>query len=215
MTTETDDIPDILPLFDISGAILLPHTRQPLNIFEQPYIAMVDEALAHGRYVGVIQPSVELDDPRKAPLYKIGTLSRIVSFSETEDGRYLISLQGLCRFNLVEEIATKEGYRRGKVSMEGFEEDLKTHESLDLDREHLTQALSNYFKTHGVSADWNVVQNAASEELVSSLAMICPLEPNEKQALLEAPTIQARVDLLITLLEMASMGQDDGDTSRH
>ncbi|MDD3182127.1 MAG: LON peptidase substrate-binding domain-containing protein [Alphaproteobacteria bacterium] len=214
-TCNIDNLPDTLPLFTISGAILLPHTKQPLNIFEEPYLKMVDAALGHGRYIGVIQPSIETPDQDTAPLFKVGTLSRIISFSETDDARYLINLQGLCRFNLVEELSLENGYRRGKIDVQPYANDFEMHAEHDFDRTRLTQSLAGYFKTHGVSADWNLVQTAASEELVSSLTMICPLEPNEKQALLEAPTFRARVDLLITLLEMASMSQDDGETARH
>lgn len=209
-------IPQTLPLFSVSGGVLLPHTRLPLNIYEEAFSAMIDEALANGRYIGVIQPTTDSEDPAACPpLYKIGTVGRITSFSETEDGRYLITIEGLCRFKLINEIESSNGYRRANIDAQAFLDDFQTHESQDIDRARLTDALRNYFKTQGVSADWNIVQNAASDELVSSLAMLCPLEPSEKQALLEADTFRARVDLLITLLEMAAMGNEDGDMARH
>lgn len=209
-------LPAELPILPLSGVLLLPRGRMPLNIYELRYIAMIDEAMANGRMLGVIQPSIEDDRLQTPPLYRVGCAGKITSFTESDDGRYLINLSGLCRFEVGEELPQGERpYRRIVPNWAPFKEDLEESDNADYDRARLTEALRNYFRIQGVMADWNVVQNTASEELVSSLAMICPLPPNEKQALLEAPSLHARADLLITLLEMASLNQDDGETARH
>jgi len=211
----TPELPETLPLFAVSGAILLPKAHISLNIYEAHYQRMIDEALGHGRLVGVLQPSSDDEKLEPAPLFHIGTVGKIITFSETEDGRYLIDLLGLCRFSAKNEVPTDKGYRRITPDWSAFLDDINDAENCDFDRTRLTTVLRTYFKTHGIAADWNVIQNTTSEELISSLAMICPLEPNEKQALVEAPTFPARVELLITLLEMATLRQTDGETARH
>ncbi|MGE4351971.1 MAG: LON peptidase substrate-binding domain-containing protein [Bdellovibrionales bacterium] len=205
--------PETVPLFTTSGAILLPHTTQSVNIYEEPYLHMIDEALGNGRYVGVIQPLIGTDE--HAPLYHVGTLSKIISFAETGDGRYLLNLQGMCRFELLDSTLTAKNYRVGTIDASGYQDDLQLHHDLSFDREKLIKVLAGYFKGQGITADWGVIHNAASEELISSLAIICPLEPNEKQALLEAADFATRVELLITLLEMASLSMEDSETARH
>jgi len=214
-TEITTGFPEELPVFSLSGAILLPSAHLSLNIFETHYKAMIDDILGHGRFIGVLQPSTDDESEEKPPLYTVGSVGKIMSFSETEDGRYLIDMVGVSRFRLIKELPSTQGYRRVKPDWAPYQGDLTPPENYDFDRARLTAVLRTYFKTHGVTADWNVVQNTTSEELISSLAMICPLEPNEKQALLEADTFLARVELLITLLEMASLRQDEGETARH
>lgn len=205
------NLPDALPLLPLSGVILLPFGKLPLNIFEARYTALVDEALGLGRMIGLIQPS----DESTGALYGIGCMGRIVSFAETEDGRYLVNLVGVCRFRLGEELPMENGFRRAKPEWDDFLSDLQPPAPIDLDRSRLTEVLRAYFKIHGVLADWNVVENAASEDLIASLAMICPLPANEKQALLEAPTLKTRTELLIALLEMACLTQEEESALRH
>lgn len=207
-------LPELLPIFPLSGVVLLPHGKLPLNIFEARYLSLVEEALGKGRMIGLIQPSDEGTDSHPS-LYQVGCAGRIISFSETDDGRFLINLLGVCRFRVAKELPERRGYRIVKPDWEDFLADMGPFENPDYDRDRLTNILRTYFKTHGVMADWGVVQNTASEELVSSLAMICPLPPNEKQALLEAPSLHARAELLISLLEMACLHQDEGEVFRH
>lgn len=213
--TQTIKLPDILPLFPLSGCLLLPHGKLPLNIFEPRYLAMVDEAMARGRMIGVVQPKSADDVSLFPPLFDVGCAGKITAFSETADGRYLIQLQGMCRFKIQEELEHSNEFRRVRADWTPYLTDLAPSENPDYDRARLMNVLKQYFAFHNVSADWSVVQNTANEQLLSSLAMICPLEPNEKQALLEAPTIKARAELLVTLLEMACLKQDNSEQARH
>ena len=200
-------LPDTLPIFPLAGILLLPRGRLPLNIYEPRYLAMTEAALANGRLIGMVQPSIADSQEPYPPVYHIGCAGRITSFTETEDGRYLISLTGICRFRIAEELPIEHGYRRVKPDWESYLADIGPAEETEIDREKLLDVLRNYFKLHSISADWGAVQNTGNETLVSSLAMICPLAPNEKQALLEAPDLRQRADLLMALLEMASMPQ--------
>jgi len=196
--------------------LLLPRGRLPLNIFEPRYLAMVEDALAHGRLIGMVQPTVSETQEPFPPIYHIGCAGRITSFTETEDGRFLINLVGVCRFTVAEELPIERGYRRVRPDWESFLADIGGAEEAEIDRDKLIAVLRNYFKLHSIAADWNAVQNTNNETLVSSLAMICPLAPNEKQALLEAPDLRARAELLMTLLEMASMPQAEAEgAARH
>lgn len=206
-------LPESLPVFPLSGVILLPHGRLPLNIFEPRYLAMIEEALGHGRLVGVIQPANE--DQTPAPLYQVGCAGRIASFSETEDGRFLIQLSGVCRFRVKQETFDEKGYRRVQPLWDDFLADMKPLENDSYDKKRLLSVLRPFFKAHGVTADWQALQSASGEEVICSLAMMCPLPANEKQALLEAPTLHERAELLVTLLEMACLHQDDQDAARH
>lgn len=206
-------LPDALPVFPLDGIILLPHGRLPLNIFEPRYVGLIEDALGRGRLVGIVQPSDEDGSPQ--PLYQVGCAGRIVSFAETEDGRFLVHLLGVCRFRIGQELPEAKGYRRVKPLWDDFLADMRPLETPDYDRERLMGVLRNYFKIQGVSADWGALQSAVGEELMSSLAMVCPLPNNEKQALLEAPSLKARAELLITLLEMACLRQSADEGAKH
>lgn len=211
-------LPETLPLFPLSGVVLLPQARLPLNIFEPRYISLIEHVLGQpGRMIGMVQPNTLEDKENIVPsLYKIGCAGRITSFNETEDGRYLINLTGICRFTIVEELAHDFPYRIARPDWSKYVGDLLAPEDVDINRKHLIGILENYFKVHGIIADWNAVQNTPSDMLISSLVMICPLPPNEKQALLEAPDLKTRADLLNTLLEMASLPQGESEGSaRH
>ncbi len=200
-------LPEVLPIFPLMGVLLLPRGRLPLNIFEPRYISMVEDALGNGRLIGMIQPTVSENQEPFPPVYNVGCAGRVTSFTETEDGRFLIGLTGVCRFSVREELPIERGYRRVKPDWETFLSDITDTDEVEIDRDKLTGVLRSYFELHGIAADWNAVQNTGSEALISSLAMICPLAPNEKQALLEAPDLPARAELLMALLEMASMPQ--------
>jgi len=206
-------LPDVLPLFPLSSVILLPGGRLPLNVFEPRYLTLVEDALGRGRMIGIVQPSSDQASPQ--PLFQVGCAGRIVSFSETEDGRFLLTLFGVCRFRLGEEQISPAPYRTVAVHWQDFLADRHPPESPAYDRERLLSVLRPYFKAHGVNADWAALQVTPAEELIASLAMVCPLPPNEKQALLEAPSLLARADLLLTLLEMACLSQDGEEGARH
>lgn len=207
---------DPLPLFVASGVILMPQAHMPINIFEDHYLNLIDDALGQGRTLGVIQPAQSDPTIATPPLYSVGTVGRIISFAETEDGRYIVNVLGISRFRLVHELSERNGYRLAKVDHAPYESDLTPSLAPDYDRGRLMNVLRAYFKIHNIAADWSILQNAASEELIASLAMICPLEPSEKQALLEAPSVTTRAELMTALLEMATLQQHrDGDPSRH
>ncbi|MBI1391403.1 MAG: hypothetical protein GC152_01555 [Alphaproteobacteria bacterium] len=203
--------PDVLPLFPLAGALLLPGGQLPLNIFEPRYLRMVDDALAGGRTIGMIQPRAGGDDG-SPPLYSVGCAGRLTGFNETDDGRYLISLSGIRRFRLVAEVNAETPYRMAKVDYAEFGSDSGVDPTAEfIDRSRLEDAMRNYLYAEGLKTDWEAVGEAPSQALVVSLAMGCPFAPNEKQALLEAPDAASRADCLIALMEMAD-GSDGGDT---
>jgi len=199
------DLSTTIPVFPLSGALLLPHAPLPLNIFEPRYLAMIDAALGSNRLVGMIQPEgVAEHEVSAPPIYKTGCVGRLTSYSETEDGRYLITLTGICRFHVDQELDVTTPYRQVIASYTGFDEDLQlTDNERILDRERLMTALQHYFNSNDLRGDWDSIQKAPAETLINSLAMICPFAPTEKQALLEAATPADRADVLITLIEMA------------
>jgi hypothetical protein len=202
-------LPAVLPIFPLPGALLLPGGRLPLNIFEPRYLNMVRDALAGPRLIGMVQPSKDSDEPGGAEVFRTGCAGRIVAFQETEDGRYLITLAGLLRFDIARELPLEEGYRRVEPDFARFRDDL-SEDTEDIDREGLLEALRAYFEKTGLDGDWAAVEKAAAETLVTSLAMACPFDPPEKQALLEAKTLAERAETLIAILRMSVM---EGDRS--
>lgn len=206
-------LPTELPIFPLPGVVLLPRGRLPLNVFEPRYLMMMEDALAAGRMVGILQPTKE--DGEQPPLYKVGCVGRIVSFSETDDGRFLVALHGVCRFGVAEELPLQNGYRRIRPDWEPFTADLASPAVNKIDRTRMFVALRNYFKVHNITANWDAIQQTDDEQLVISLTMICPLEANEKQALLECATLAQRAELLQALLEMAALHQRDPEGARH
>lgn len=203
-----DDLPGELPIFPLSNVLLLPRGQLPLNIFEPRYIAMVDEAIRTSRLIGMIQPKED------GNLYRIGCAGRISSFHETHDGRYEIVLNGICRFRIEDELAQRDGFRRARANWSDFENDMQAMKSLDIDRAKLKKHLKNYFEQQDLTCSWDAVDNASDEKLITSLAMICPFEAKEKQALLEAACGNARAKLFMTLLEMES-GNNCGCSHKH
>jgi Lon protease-like protein len=211
-TPRFEDLPQTLPVFPLNGVLLLPRGRLPLNIFEPRYLSMVDDALKTDRLIGMIQPAAPCPDPEKeAPkLFNTGCVGRIISFAETEDGRYLITLAGLSRFSILHELDSPRGYRRVEVDWQNFRHDLDEEGCPGLDRTRMTRLLQCYFEKQGLSANWEAIENTPDERLLTSLAMICPFEPCEKQALLEANSLADRADIMMTLLEMAAAGEPAG-----
>lgn len=209
-----DDLPEIIPIFSLEGALLLPRGELPLNIFEPRYLAMVADVMKRDRLIGIIQPA-----------YKTGCVGRIVRFEETQDGRYMIALRGLCRFRLgddvPDDVPQKNGdntcgtYRRAHVSWAGFANDMARVGHLDINKEHLKTLLRRYFEHQGLSMDWDLLDAVTEEGLFTTLAMVCPLPASEKQALLEAACCKARADLFIRLLEMAVTCQSKCQTTPH
>lgn len=207
------DLPAEIPVFPLSGALLLPHGRLPLNIFEPCYLAMTSDALAAGRMFGMIQPDPGAERGPTGPgLYRIGCLGRLTSFAETEDGRFLITLTGLIRFRVIEELGLHRGYRRVRADYGPFRDDLDGREAPPtLDRTALLAALRPFFLARGIDANWDAVDQASDAMLVLTLAMVCPFEPREKQALLEAEGVEARAAMLIALLQMGAHGEASDD----
>lgn len=198
------ELPATIPVFPLHGALLLPRGELPLNIFEPRYLAMIDDALKGSRLIGMIQP----DDPdsraANPSLYKIGCLGRLTQFSETGDGRYSISLTGISRFHLLEELNVTTPYRQCRVDFGAFAADLTPNAGADkVDRESLLRALAAYLKANKIEADWAGIEDAPTEALVNGLCMMSPYGAKEKQALLEAPDLKARSDILVAVTEIS------------
>lgn len=211
-----DQLPEIVPIFPLTGVLLLPRGKLPLNVFEPRYLAMTEDALSGNRMIGIIQPSDPLSRASVPPVYPIGCAGRITSFSETDDGRYLITLTGVCRFETVRELPIVRGYRRVDVSWERFAADLEEPGPALFDRPRLVEGLKTYFKIQGISANWDAIDSTPDERLVTSLAMICPFEPSEKQALLECQSLSERANMMVAIIEMSVLDKRGGDTmARH
>ena len=183
-----NDLPDILPIFPLAGALLLPGGQLPLNIFEKRYMRMVDQALIGDRMIGMVQPREKditdiLDD---TPVFQTGCAGKITAFNETEDGRYLVTLTGICRFNIAKERKMDKGFRRVKSDWAEYKDDLMEKECLGLNRERLLKLLQKYFGAQEIDCDWSMLENTTDGRLVTCLSMICPFSAFEKQALLEA-----------------------------
>jgi len=197
------DLPASVAVFPLEAALLLPGGRMPLNIFEPRYLAMVDAAMAGSRLVGMIQPGLDgATRPDGEPqLCNVGCLGRVVSLAETGDGRYLIALQGVCRFRIVHEAAVRTPYRQCRIAP--FLADLDEESAaVDLDRPALLKAFRAYLEANDLEADWESVSRADNVMLVNALSMMAPYGPAEKQALLEAPDLKTRAETLIAVTEM-------------
>ena len=203
-----DDLPETIPVFPLPGALLLPHGHLPLNIFEPRYLNLTADALGQGRMMGMVQPVHAEPDPVSdtAELYRTGCLGRITSFAETDDGRFLITLTGVSRFRIVDELESVRGYRRVAARYDAFAHDLQEDTGATADRQRLLDAVRAYFQVQGIDTDWAAIKEAPDGALVTSLAMTCPFEPREKQALLECPGLIERGEFLTTLMEMAVHG---------
>lgn len=199
------DLPSEFPIFPLPGALLLPHGRLPLNVFEPRYLAMVEDSLAHGRMFGMIQPNTHAPRAPTGPrLYQIGCLGRMSQFAETDDGRFIITLTGLSRFRVVDELPVRRGYRRGSADFSPFTADLSpAAQFTGLRRDELLSALRPFFTLHDIDANWDAIEHMPDAMLVTTLAMLCPFDDAEKQALLEAPTETDRAADLLALLRMS------------
>jgi uncharacterized protein len=206
---KTTDLPKMIPVFPLDGALLLPHGQLPLNIFEPRYLNMVDDALAGERMIGMIQ--TRAGGSRERPnLCKVGCVGRITSFAETADGRYLITLTGLCRFQVGQELLVQSPYRQVKADFTPFAQDLAPiAEDEGFDRMRFLAALKAYLDHRGMEVDWSSARDAPCEALVNSLAMALPFDTAEKQALLEAQSSVERREALIALMEIDAAADED------
>ena len=208
------DLPQVIPVFPLGGVVLLPHGLLPLNIFEPRYLNMIDDVMAGDRIIGMIQTR-QGGDRERPKLSDVGCAGRVTSYAETSDGRYLITLTGVCRFDAGAELIIPTPYRQLRARYDRFEADLSEDEAAQAPaaaRSRFAKALKRYLNRRELDIDWETAQSAPLEALVNSLAMGLPFEPAEKQALLEAPDLAGRFETLSTLLEIDG---EDGDDEGH
>ena len=200
------DLPDTIPVFPLPGALLLPRARLPLHLFEPRYLQMFDDIFkTDHRMIGMVQA---YDAPGEAgKLHSIGCAGKVTAFSETEDGRYMITLSGVSRFRIMNEVDGFTPYRRCRVNWQGFDRDLGgVEKDPDFDRDTFMESLGRYFADQGLQTDWDSLGEADNELLINSLSMLCPFEPEDKQALLEAPSLTTRPETPTTLIEFSLRG---------
>jgi Lon protease-like protein len=210
---KADDLPLVIPVFPLDGALLLPGGQLPLNIFEPRYLNMFDDAMSGERVIGMVQTRTG-GDPERPKLAPVGCAGRVTSFAETSDGRYLVTLTGVCRFRVGAELPGRSPYRQVRADFTPFEADLREGAegaTSGGDGEALLAALRRYLDHRGLAIDWSSAEAAPSDALINSLAMALPFEPVEKQALLEAPTLTDRRETLVALLEIDAAKGDDED----
>lgn len=211
---DPSELPRLLPLFPLEGALLLPRGAMPLNVFEPRYLAMVDRALAGDRMIGMIQPLPDGPNLAHPALYGVGCAGRITQYAETGDGRYLISLTGICRFRLLDEVVDDEPFRLANVEYAPFAGDLALEpDDLSIDRAALLATLRKYAERNNYAVDWESVNKAPTLALIDALAMASPFGPREKQALLEAVDPAARADVLMAIAEVEMAGDPLGGRS--
>ncbi|MGE4373492.1 MAG: LON peptidase substrate-binding domain-containing protein [Xanthobacter sp.] len=199
------DIPAVIPVFPLSGALLLPRAELPLNIFEPRYLAMVDEVIGGPRLIGMVQPDEKIaEEPQGPGLYKVGCVGRLTQFRETGDGRYNIILTGISRFRIVQEMESDHPYRLCRVDCTPFEADFRADPEAekDVDRSALLEALAAFLEANQLETDWEGIDKAGTETLVNALSVMSPYGPLEKQALLEAESLKARADMLVAITQM-------------
>ncbi|MSP52259.1 MAG: peptidase S16 [Alphaproteobacteria bacterium] len=199
------ELPESLPIFPLIGVLLLPGGFLPLNIFETRYLQMVEDSLGSGRLIGMVQPAGPGSQSSLPGVYPTGCAGRMTSFKESADGRFLITLKGVCRFEIGEELPQTRLYRKVRPLWSSFSADLKVADDATIDRKRLFAALKPYFEVNGIKAEWLTLESVSPVTLVTSLAMMCPFEPREKQALLESKSLAERAELLTALVEMAAL----------
>ena len=200
---EIKDLPDTIPVFPLSNFIFFPKTSAPLNIFEPRYIQMVDQSIKYNRMIGMIQPK-GLTSPKKTELFKVGCLGKISSFSETDDGRYVIVLSGITRFNIVDEVINEKPFREFKINYEGFENDIKNKED-DINFSDLNlifKDLKNIFERQGYMINWNELEKQSLDQTINTLSMASPFSKEEKQMLLEAKDLGFRKKKLEQIIKL-------------
>ena len=209
------DLPQHIPVFPLSGALLLPRADLPLNIFEPRYVAMIQDAMSSDRLIGMIQPQADAADKDVPLLQKIGCAGRITSYAETPDDRLVITLTGVSRFEIVEELAAVTPYRQVVANYHPFAIDLVSDMgATEVNRPALLKAFRDYLNANDMNADWEQVDEASTEVLVNTLSLLAPYPPGDKQALLEAPDLKTRADVLVALTEVALRRMAPGGQSR-
>jgi Lon protease-like protein len=208
-----EDLPAELPLFPLNGVLLLPRGRLPLNVFEPRYLNMVEHALGHQRLIGIVQPMVDgqagLSAPDGTALYHVGCAGRITSFQETTGGQIQLILRGVCRFDIIDELPLMNDFRRARSDFTPYKNDFSSEDGTTIDRQRLLSDLRAYFDMENIEVDWEMIKQTPDDRLVTTLAMVCPFEPNEKQALLESADLAHRCKLIIGLIESALRRDDD------
>jgi uncharacterized protein len=213
-----DALPDVIAVFPLPGALLLPRGQMPLNIFEPRYLAMIESTIrSQHRIIGMIQPDPAHpgSDENRPHLFKVGCVGRVTQFAESGDGRYLIQLTGIARFRIEEELPVSTPYRQCRVTYQPFIDDFVARKGEDgVDRKALLRALSDFLKANNLKADWEGIENAPNEALVNALAMMSPYDVAEKQAMLEAPDLKTRAEILVavTEIELAKSKTSGGET---
>ena len=209
-----DEMPETIPIFPLPGVLLLPRGALPLNVFEPRYVAMVEDVLGAERLIGVIQPDEEAEDAGRAHCFSIGCAGRVTRFAETDDGRFLVTLSGVARFRVARELPEADGgYRSIAADFSPFGADLRPDDGAGaIERDALIAHLEAFFRRKRIDADWEAIGKADDESLVTTLSMVCPFRPPEKQALLEAPDVVARARTLAALLRMGGRGDEDEAT---
>ncbi len=210
------DLPRQIAVFPLRAVILLPRATLPLNLFEPRYLQMIEDVIAGNRIIGIIQPERSVSDEdspagNHTRLRRVGCAGRVTAFQELDDGRIVITLTGICRFNIAREVETSDPYRTFEVDCHAFQDDFSKGVGEDqVNRERLLHVLKRYLESHHFNADWKAIGNAPSEHLVNSLSIISPYSAEEKQALLEAPDLKSRAEVLIALAEMEMAGGEGG-----
>ena len=208
-----DELPDTLPIFPLSGTLLLPRGELPLNVFEPRYLRMIDDALRTHRVIGMVQPELEDESGMPPSLYGCGCAGRITAFGESGDGRYLLTLTGIARYQIVDELAADTPYRQCRVSFGPFARDFVEGEGEDeVDRAAVLKTLRDFAEAHSLKVDWRGIETASNDSLVNALSMMSPFGPREKQALLEAVDLKSRADVLVAITEI-EMARREGDTA--
>lgn len=209
------DLPQRLPVFPLSGALLLPRAELPLNIFEPRYLEMIGDALTSDRLIGMIQPEPDSERDDRPTLLKVGCAGRITAYAETPDDRILVTLTGVSRFEVAEELDVSKPYRQVVANFHPFAIDLVSDLGADeVNRPALLKAFRDYLNANDMKADWEQVDAASTEVLVNTLSLLAPYPPKEKQALLEAPDLKTRADVLVALTEMALRRMTPGGKTR-
>lgn len=212
------DLPDIFPVFPLTGAVLFPHARLPLNIFEPRYLSLVDAVLAGPRFMGMVQPRqlVKETGADDAPIYDVGCLGRLTAFGETDDGRYVITLTGVTRYRIVEELSMKDGYRRVRGDFSDFNKELPPQEGATYDRTRFMATLSVYMNKLGADQNQQTFEHANDQALITAVATSAPFGPQEKQAILECLGLEEQAEMVRSIMEMATYDDDtDGPGLRH
>ena len=205
------DLPDVIPVFPLAGALLLPRGQMPLNAFEPRYVQLVDAALRGPRLIGMVQPEGEAGTVPVPRLHRIGSVGRVVQFAETGDGRYIISLAGVSRFAIEAEMPVTTPFRQCRVSYAPFAHDFKPRfGETEVNRDAVMSALLRYSEAAKLKIDWSGIEKAPNEALVNALSMMAPFGLREKQALLEAPDLKTRAETLVAIAEMEIAKTDAG-----